>query len=179
MDSNDLDIGRLQQFASMLQQSTALSSSSPHEAHSPSKHRPLDPEYLRIFRSLLPFLDFSFQKQFGIMLKLMELQYTMDYYQKEPDPGECDPDPPEQKPYRMLQSVRDACDPDKRSFLDMMLNAMRVQEIMHQTQATAHEEACDDTHTDDITAQLKQDLTPEQRGMFDMLSSMLGSNSIS
>lgn len=121
-----------------------------------------DPEYFRILRSLLPFLDFPIQKHCGILLKILELQKTMEYYQQ-PALAETLHMTPQERSRKMLDSLLNSCPPDKRGMMNMMLNTM-------QTMAPA---AAPQAETD-LTSELKKDLTPEQQGMFDMLSNMLG-----
>jgi len=143
-----------------------------------------DPEYFRILRSLLPFLHFPMQKHFCILLKLMELQHTMNYYQQpHEEDSSCSP---EERSRKMLKSIRDACNPDKRGMFDMMMNAMNMQELMqkssHMQEMMNHFMGTGSPSAqqpeNDLTATLKKDLTPEQQGMFDMLSNMLGGISL-
>lgn len=129
--------------------------------------------HIQIMKTLLPYLDETLQKHLAILIKYMELQYTISYFKKhkisfggrqsekkEPDLTELYP-----RIQSFLTEEERSRTQQIMNMLSMMQNLGQMQEMMNMMNAM--NDADSDTNSDP-TDLLMGMLSPEQRSMFEM-----------
>lgn len=99
---------------------------------------PIQSEGLSIMGAAIPFLNPAYQQQMGMFVKILELKKLMDYYQKQALLIQA----AEEKDWRrgMLQAVRPHMSQDKKHKIDLLMNALDMQEILTKMkEVNAHE----------------------------------------
>lgn len=129
--------------------------------------------HIQIMKTLLPYLDETLQKHLAILIKYMELQYTISYFKKhkisfggrhsekkEPDLTELYP-----RIQSFLTEEERARTQQIMNMLSMMQNLGQMQEMMNMMSAMND---ADSDAGSDPTDMLMGMLSPEQRAMFEM-----------
>ncbi len=80
----------------------------------------------QLLKALIPFLEPSQQKMFGLMVRIIEFNMTLDFFNNNRIPA-CAFKPPCGDD--MLSELKNYCSPEERKQLDMMLGMIKAQKI--------------------------------------------------
>ena len=94
----------------------------------------------QMLKALIPFLEPEQQRMFGLMVRIMEFNMTLDYFNRHRIAAcaftpHCKED--------MLSELKNYCSPEERKQLDMMLGMIKASQ-MQAAFAKASEESCED-----------------------------------
>ncbi len=109
----------------------------------------------QMLKSMINFFEPGEQKIIGLMIRIIELNMTMDYFKRNRLPFCC----LEHKDSNsMLNTIMNFCPPEERSQLEMMMNMMKMQQLQNASSPM------------DLMSNL---LTPEQLKQFKEYENML------
>jgi hypothetical protein len=82
---------------------------------------------LQMLKAIVPYVDESRQQTLSIMIKMIELQKTMQLFEGEPslqaaELHGCSGDSPTDRACHMLHALREFCTPNEQENIDMFLN---------------------------------------------------------
>ena len=80
----------------------------------------------QLLKALIPFLEPSQQKMFGLMVRIIEFNMTLDFFNHNRIPA-CAFKPP--CGGDMLSELKNYCSPEERKQLDMMIGMIKAQKI--------------------------------------------------
>lgn len=141
---------------------------------------------LHILKTALPYINISEQRFLSVYVKLLELKNTIHFYQSDEETlSACSLQKKDGNLFEFLQDIRKYCPPDKQEFIDQMLNFSNMYQMFQTYQAMSQEfeqfkdfgndnyNETSNKHADnnDTVNYLKNMLSPEQRGMLEMLMS--------
>lgn len=153
--------------------------------------------HIRILKVLLPYFDPNSQRKLAIMIKFMELRYTMDYFSRHTaafsagsEASACQPDI-----VRIFEQIKNFCTPSERTMFEQLANMKKSMEMYEEMMgmmqlfnqfsenadtppspepeknAEQNRNPLGDANPMDM---LKGMLSPEQQAMFDMFQSSFG-----
>lgn len=153
--------------------------------------------HIRILKVLLPYFDPNSQKKLAIMIKFMELRYTMDYFSRHAPAFSNDPDSFSRQPdiVRIFEQIKNFCTPSERAMFEQLANMKKSMEMYEEmmgmmqlfnqfSDSGAADPASEPSKAEDTNGapfgggnpmdMLKGMLSPEQQAMFDMFQSSFG-----
>ncbi|WP_105614219.1 hypothetical protein [Vallitalea okinawensis] len=188
--NNNFDFGKLMPMLELLsgmykQQSGINFGSNLHNDQTPAPvnefENAINTQEMKILKSAIPFLDHNVSRQIAMLVKMMELRNTMDYYDK---PSEelmrQEKDPNWKK--NMLLSMRAHLTEDRKAIIDYAIKSLDMRDLVdhfNKIQTNKSEEPKQDStpskpkENDDLNAKLKGMLTPDQQQMFNTFSGMM------
>lgn len=89
--------------------------------------------HIQILKVLLPYFDSEKQKNMAVMIKFMELQYTMEYVNRHPADLSCasmgrkDGQPPDI--VEIFEQIKNFCTPTERAMFDQLANMKKSMEM--------------------------------------------------
>lgn len=85
-------------------------------------------KHLQMIKSALPYLNPSRQKDMAMLVKFMELQRTMAFFQNPVnDLHMCSEDTPEEeRPVQMLNAIREYCNDSEKETVDNLINFIQM-----------------------------------------------------
>lgn len=127
---------------------------------------------IQIMKTMLPYLDEAMQKHFAILIKFMELKYTISYLAKHKmslggrHTERKDPDMQE-----LFPKIQGFLSPSERSKVEQIMNLMNTMQTVSQFQEMMqfmNDSASEEEGGADNSDFLMNMLSPEQRAMFEM-----------
>lgn len=88
---------------------------------------------IQMLKVLITYLTPSAQKSFAVYIKLMELQYTMSFFQKHPDASVCGL--PQEKNFgaaRLCDELLPLCEPSQKEKISQLKNMLQSFESMQE-----------------------------------------------
>lgn len=141
----------------------------------------INTQEMKMLKSAIPFLDHNVSRQMAMLVKIMELRNTMDYYD---NPSEelmrQEKDPNWKK--NMLLSMRAHLSEDRKAIIDYALKSLDMRDLVDQfnkIQNNKSQEPKEDSTpsdpqgNDDLNSKLKGMLSPDQQQMFNTFSGMM------
>lgn len=131
---------------------------------------------LQMVKLLIPYTPPETQRLLAVYVKFSELQHTLDFFQN--FKSELHAQDFEKKtfsPMDILQEIRPYLPNQTSETLDTMLNMMSMMELFETFRETSGQNPNADSGFDPMSM-MKNMLTPEQQGMFDMYSTMFSQN---
>ena len=89
----------------------------------------------QLLKALIPFLEPSQQKMFGLMVRIIEFNMTLDFFNHNRIPA-CMFKPPCGDD--MLSELKGYCSPEEQKQLDMMIGMIKAQKIQAALNSTPH-----------------------------------------
>lgn len=148
--------------------------------------------HIQILKVLLPWFDAKSRKNMAVMIKFMELQYTMDYCQNHAPALDAASFETEGTAGRqpdiieIFDQIRHFCTPSERAVIDQIASLKKNMELYQDMknmmqmfeQLTPQEtaSASDDRFAPNPMELLKSMLSPEQSAMFDLFSASFQNN---
>jgi len=152
--------------------------------------------HIQILKILLPSFELQMQKKIAIMVKYLELQYTIEHFRKNPGLTSitaCHMDNSQDlckhtsgfhgDIVEIFEQIRCFCTPTERAFFDQLTslkqNMDRYEEMMNMMQIFSGISAAETGNADEPFNPmnlLKNMLTPEQQSMFDMFQTAFPAN---
>lgn len=117
---------------------------------------------LQMMKALLPYMARSGQHQMAILIKAMEINNVLSFYQHPSDVSASSLDTKHISTMDMLQDIRSYLNGPEQSMIDQCLNMFQMMNLYNSFQNTGGS-------TDDM---LKNLLSPEQQAMFETYQSM-------
>lgn len=157
--------------------------------------------HIQILKILLPHFDSKGRKRLAILIKFMELRYTMEYFGRHTaaDDGEEHQETAKQPDIvRIFEQIKNFCTPSERAMFDQLANLKKSMEMYEEMTSMMHlfsqlspegegASAAQNGSADQSEGQgfspfgdanpmdmLKGMLSPEQQAMFEMFRSSLG-----
>ena len=144
--------------------------------------------HIQILKVLLPYFDPGSRKNLAILIKFMELQYTMDYFSRHPlalQAASCDPKQPDI--VEIFEQIKNFCTPSEKAMFEQlasmkksmemyeeMMSAMQLLEQFSSGNGGRPPVPPESANPFDL---LKEMLSPQQQAMFELFqSSMSGSD---
>ncbi|MBQ7841763.1 MAG: hypothetical protein IJ390_14940 [Lachnospiraceae bacterium] len=152
--------------------------------------------HIQILKILLPFFDVTSRRRMAILIKFMELQYTIEHFQKYPQEllaaeiGGADSGS-QKKPdiIAIFEQIKNFCTPSERSMFEQLANMKKTMDMYEEMQGMMQmfsqmqsAEDCSGAASEDVSEMqnanpmdmLKGMLSPEQQAMFDLFQSSFG-----
>lgn len=89
--------------------------------------------HIQILKVLLPYFDFKGKKQLAVLIKFMELRYTMDYFSRHSalDAAAQEVHRKSAQPdiVRIFEQIKNFCTPSERAMFDQLANMKRSMEM--------------------------------------------------
>jgi len=156
--------------------------------------------HIRILKVLLPYFDPNSQKKLAIMIKFMELRYTMDYFSRHTPAFPAGFNGSAQQPdiVRIFEQIKNFCTPSERAMFEQLANMKKSMEMYEEMMgmmqlfnqfsegsSSAPSPETEKNEEPNINPfgnanpmdMLKGMLSPEQQTMFDMFQSSFGTPS--
>lgn len=97
---------------------------------------------LQMLKAALPFMDLSQQRTLSLLVRVQELQHTMNLYGQLQDPemGICALERPASSPIEMLQAIRPYAPARDQDFIDVVINfiqGFRIRQNYQELQAAS------------------------------------------
>ncbi|MDA3730103.1 hypothetical protein PBV87_01060 [Niameybacter massiliensis] len=114
-------------------------------------------EFMRVCKSVLPYLDRGMQKNLAISLKLLEFISVVQLYNSDTIPVEPEPSMMRGENWenRLLTDIRNSLDSDKTYIIDALMKLSEVKNIMSRSNQQA------DTSTADIVSSIDPEPTSD------------------
>lgn len=159
-------------------------------------------ENMQIMKAAIPYLEHNTQKSLAIIIKFMELKKTFELYKDDSFTNIQELNMMSRPREDMLQTIRSVCSDQNKNLVDILINMFNINKLYKNykqfTSVNSEKESkseanfnsqtenntTSDKESDNTSSQqpkidnsmvdnLKNMLTPEQRNMFDMLSTMM------
>lgn len=156
--------------------------------------------HIQILKVLLPYFDPNSQKRLAILIKFMELRYTMEYFGRQLAAGNVFRSGQQPDIVGIFEQIKNFCTPSERAMFDQLANMKKSMEMYEEMmkmmqlfsqimpESDADTDAPDSSRTESADApqsaspfgqmgpmdMLKGMLSPEQQAMFDLFTSSLG-----
>ena len=156
--------------------------------------------HIQILKVLLPYFDPDNRKNLAVLIKFMELQYTMEYFSRHPSAlcaASCDPKQPDI--VEIFEQIKNFCTPSEKAMFEQlknkkksmemyeeMMRAMQLFEQFSPGNGSSGPEGSSSDFADAGPADqnplgsaspldlLKGMLSPEQQAMFELFQSSMG-----
>lgn len=133
--------------------------------------------HIQILKILLPCFECQMQKKLAVMIKYLELQYTIEYFRKHPQSPASTTGLQGGDIVEIFDQIRSFCTPSERVVFDQLTtlkqNMERYDEMMNMMQMFSGLGGMDSGNSEESfnpMELLKNMLTPEQQSMFEMFT---------
>ena len=86
--------------------------------------------HIQILKVLLPYFDSGSRKNLAVLIKFMELQYTMEYFSRHPSAlcaASCDPKQPDIA--EIFEQIKNFCTPSEKAVFEQLANMKKSMEM--------------------------------------------------
>lgn len=155
--------------------------------------------HIRILKVLLPYFDPNSQKKLAVMIKFMELRYTMDYFARSASSFSAGLTASARQPdiVKIFEQIKNFCTPSERAMFEQLSNMKKSMEMYEEMMgmmqlfnqfSEGYDSACSFDPPQDQNPNsspfgaanpmdmLKGMLSPEQQSMFDLFQSSFGNS---
>lgn len=128
MEENNFDIEKIMNMVKVIQAATAPAESA--ENNDASENEFTEPKEgtpaINTIKAAIPYLDTKYQKNIGIMVKLIEIDRLINNFQAMSIGGDNDGT----RKIKMLQAVKPQLDIKKQKMIDIFVRVMEIKSIM-------------------------------------------------
>ncbi len=155
------------------------------EKKPPTPMTPFDewtvPKELHMLKLLLPYTPASFRQMLGILIKVMELQHTVQYFDRQKNLlHEQDFSSGFSSPMKMLEEISPYLPPEQVNMMETFRNMMNIMDMVQMMQSFSDDSGNTDPNQDNTGGTGGFDpmqlvmgmLSPEQKDMFEMYQTM-------
>lgn len=149
--------------------------------------------HIQILKVLLPYFDSKGRKHLAVLIKFMELRYTLEYFSRHAalDAASCEGRRESGKQpdiVKIFEQIKNFCTPSERAMFDQLANMKKSMEmyeemmsmmqmfsqLMPEGEAASADRNFNPSENANPMDMLKGMLSPEQQTMFEMFQSSFG-----